>query len=91
MSITAFIWCFRAAALRQYDRCRNEARYPDVDYKEIYCFLLQYLLRIFLTVHLHNGSHRRTIYGDRVQLVRRPASSHLFILFSPSPSLHFRY
>ncbi|VDM47872.1 unnamed protein product [Toxocara canis] len=25
-----------AAALRQYDRCRNEARYPDVDYKEIY-------------------------------------------------------
>ncbi|VDM39261.1 unnamed protein product [Toxocara canis] len=25
-----------ASALRQYDRCRNEAHYPDVDYKEIY-------------------------------------------------------
>uniref|UniRef100_A0A915AH42 M-phase inducer phosphatase n=2 Tax=Parascaris univalens TaxID=6257 RepID=A0A915AH42_PARUN len=25
-----------AAALRQFDRKRNEARYPDVDYKEIY-------------------------------------------------------
>ncbi|VDK26612.1 unnamed protein product [Anisakis simplex] len=25
-----------AAALRQFDRKRNEARYPEVDYKEIY-------------------------------------------------------
>ncbi|VDK71359.1 unnamed protein product [Anisakis simplex] len=25
-----------ASALRQYDRCRNESRYPEVDYKEIY-------------------------------------------------------
>lgn len=36
LPVLSFEMNFRAHELRAYDRKRNESRYPEVDYKEIY-------------------------------------------------------